>query len=108
MKLHLMPLLVLLALAYPQWTAAAEASARPSRGPLPTTMTPVSSHAPFESGDCNLCHATSDPKQPGPVVKTGVDMCLGCHEEFADVLKRPHVHPPASKAASAATTPTIR
>jgi predicted CXXCH cytochrome family protein len=85
MKFKIMPLLLLLAVAQPLWAAAAEPqpAARPSRGPLPTTVKAVSSHAPFESGDCNLCH--------------GVDMCLGCHEEFAEVLKRPNVHPPARK-----------
>jgi len=67
-----------------------------AQAPVPTQPAPVSSHAPFESGDCSICHASADPKKPGSVVKKGADLCLSCHEEFAGVLKRPHVHAPAT------------
>ena len=66
-----------------------------SLAPLPAKPAPASSHAPFEAGDCKICHQSADPKQPGPVIKKGPALCLGCHEEFAGVLKRPHTHAPA-------------
>jgi predicted CXXCH cytochrome family protein len=65
--------------------------------PLPAQPAPVSSHAPFEAGECTLCHQSADPKKPGPVTKKGPALCLGCHEEFVDVLKRPHKHFPATQ-----------
>jgi predicted CXXCH cytochrome family protein len=76
--------------------AAAQVAAQ-GLAPLPQTPVPVSSHAPFESGDCALCHASTDQKKPGPVKVNGAAACLGCHEEFAGVLKRPHVHAPAAQ-----------
>ena len=64
-----------------------------SLGPL--SAKPVSSHAPFEAGECKICHQGADPKQPGPVVKQPPALCLECHEEFTAVMKRPHTHMPA-------------
>jgi predicted CXXCH cytochrome family protein len=83
--------------------ATPDASARrglPPRAlaPLVATIAPASSHAPFESGDCELCHAKNDPKQPGEVANKGTSLCLGCHEEFNEVLKRPNTHHPARTA----------
>lgn len=65
--------------------------------PLPAQQVPVSSHAPYEAGECKLCHESADPKKPGAVTTKGTGACLGCHEEFAGVLKRAHVHNPARK-----------
>lgn len=97
-------LLVVAALALPFVQTAAQAQAKaalPASGaasplaPLPATPNPVSSHAPFEAGDCKICHQGADPKQPGPLAKKGPALCLDCHEEFNGVLKRPHTHLPA-------------
>ena len=79
----------------PAVVAGTRTAAPGSLAPLPATPTPASSHAPFEAGDCKICHQSADPKQPGPVVKKGPVLCLECHEEFAAVLKRPHTHAPA-------------
>jgi len=70
----------------------------PTGALAPLTGTPVSAHAPFEAGECQLCHANNDPKQPGPVITDVTTLCLGCHEEFPGVLKRAHVHAPAQTA----------
>lgn len=85
-------------------TAAAPLPAQPL-APLPAQPAPVSSHAPFESGDCALCHAGTDPRKPGPVTASGPQACLGCHEEFAGVLARPHVHAPAKQNCTACHNP---
>ena len=65
-------------------------------GPLPPRTAVVSSHAPFEAGDCSLCHKSADPKAPGPVTKASPAVCLECHDEFNAVLKRAHVHAAAA------------
>lgn len=81
----------------PASAAAPKAPARSAVAPLPASPAPASSHAPFEAGDCKVCHQGSDPKNPGPVTKQGTAQCLDCHEEYAAVLKRPHVHAPARR-----------
>ena len=73
--------------------------------PLPAQTAAVSSHAPFEAGDCKICHASADPKQPGAVAKRGTELCLGCHEEFAAVLQRAHTHVPARKSCTKCHNP---
>jgi predicted CXXCH cytochrome family protein len=76
-------------------TASVRTAAPGSLAPLPVKPSPASSHAPFEAGDCKICHQNADPKQPGPVVKKGPGLCIECHEEFAAVMQRPHTHAPA-------------
>ena len=76
-----------------------------SLAPLPVKPAPASSHAPFEAGDCKICHQNADPKQPGPVLKKGPAMCLDCHEEFVGVMKRPHTHAPARAACTSCHNP---
>ena len=63
--------------------------------PLPAGEKVEWSHGPFEAGDCSLCHKSKDPKNPGPIVKPIRELCLSCHEEFEDILKRKFKHPPA-------------
>lgn len=73
--------------------------------PLASKPAPVSSHAPFEAGDCKVCHQGNDPKRPGPLKKATPALCLDCHEEFAGVLKRRHMHAPARTACTACHNP---
>lgn len=93
------PLLAETAAAAKTGAALPAPSVRPagfsSLAPLPATAAATSSHAPFEAGDCKICHQNADPKQPGPVPVKGPALCLGCHEEFDGVMKRPHTHKPA-------------
>jgi len=67
-----------------------------NRGPLPPGQTAAIVHAPFGAGDCESCHKTNDPKNPGPVTKAGNEVCNQCHEEFSDIMKRPYKHPPSA------------
>ncbi len=55
-------------------------------GPLPKGTKAASSHAPFVSGDCALCHRL---KKDQPAPETGDALCLGCHEDA-----RKHTHAP--------------
>ena len=105
-------LILLLAFAFAPaaWAQAGKKSAAPATAgqtpagaawvdsvkPLPDKPAPASSHAPFEAGDCKICHQSADARNPGPVTKKGKELCLDCHEEFTQILARPHVHYPAT------------
>ncbi len=41
------------------------------------------SHAPFDVGECMLCHVGGDTKNPGPIrTASANEICLACHEEI--------------------------
>ncbi|MGE5094355.1 MAG: cytochrome c3 family protein [Betaproteobacteria bacterium] len=73
--------------------------------PLPAQAKPASSHAPYEAGDCSLCHQGADPRQPGAVKGAVNDLCLGCHDEFVAVLKRANTHAPARASCTSCHNP---
>lgn len=75
--------------------AAKPARARPPLAPLGPNEKIAIAHAPYEAGDCSLCHARADAKDPGPVAGKVNDLCFTCHEEFQKILARQHKHPPA-------------
>ena len=85
--------------------APAAPVAKVSLAPLVAGRKAVSSHAPFEAGDCKVCHQGNDPKKPGPLVKSGTAMCLDCHEEFTAILGRKHKHRPAGRDCNACHNP---
>lgn len=66
-------------------------------GPLPAGAKVGWAHAPFQDGDCSLCHERKDAKNPGGIIMPVNELCLSCHEEFASVLQRSHLHKPAKK-----------
>ncbi|HEY7723728.1 MAG TPA: cytochrome c3 family protein [Anaeromyxobacteraceae bacterium] len=66
-------------------------------GPLPANQKVAWSHGPYEAGDCSICHASADPRKPGPVSKPGNELCFGCHEEFQEIMARRYKHPPAQE-----------
>jgi predicted CXXCH cytochrome family protein len=41
----------------------------------------VSTHGPFEAGECKACHAGTNAR-PGKVRVSGNALCFECHEEF--------------------------
>lgn len=64
--------------------------------PIAVIKKPVSVHAPFQDGDCSLCHERKDTKDPGPIIKQQVNaLCLDCHDDFVKVLGRKYGHEPA-------------
>jgi predicted CXXCH cytochrome family protein len=65
--------------------------------PLWTDEKATSAHAPYESGDCSICHHSNDAQNPGPVKAAVNDLCLGCHDDFKETLARKYAHPPSQK-----------
>lgn len=63
--------------------------------PIAEIKKPVSVHAPFQDGDCSLCHERKDSKNPGPVIKQVNALCLDCHDDYTKVLSRKYAHEPA-------------
>ena len=60
--------------------------------PLPAGEKPVASHAPYDAGDCSLCHQSGDVQNPGPVKMAVNELCLGCHEDYKEALARKYGH----------------
>lgn len=47
----------------------------------------VSTHSPFEMGECHICHARNDPANPGPVQRSGAQLCADCHDDLSSMKK---------------------
>ena len=61
--------------------------------PLPPGKDVAWSHAPFEVGQCSLCHERDDPKKPGKVTQSTNELCFGCHEQLKEsVTVRKVIH----------------
>jgi len=65
--------------------------------PVPASDKIVSYHAPYDAGDCSICHRTNDLKNPGPVKAEANELCMGCHDDFKQTLSRKSVHPAAQQ-----------
>jgi len=72
--------------AKPQPAAASTGDTSKLGSNAPVTN-PAWSHAPFESGDCSICHVNKDPKNPGKLTMPVEELCLGCHDQIADLVK---------------------
>lgn len=69
--------------------------------PLPSGTKAAWSHGPFEEGNCGVCHQRKDPKNPGPLLMPGNELCFSCHEEFSALMRdREHKHPAAAQSCS--------
>jgi predicted CXXCH cytochrome family protein len=56
----------------------------------------LSRHAPYEMGQCDICHDSSDKaRTPGSLLKQGNGLCFDCHEDFKATVKG---HPAAKSA----------
>ena len=52
-------------------------------------------HAPYEMGECGICHVSNDPARPGGLTAGVNELCFSCHEIFQDMLGEfANVHPP--------------
>ena len=54
--------------------------------PLAATEKAIATHAPFETGECSLCHQRNDPKSPGHITTPVNEQCLGCHDDYQKLL----------------------
>jgi predicted CXXCH cytochrome family protein len=88
----------------PPGAAAARPARRVSLAPLPAAEA-RSSHAPYEAGDCSLCHVRSSARDPGPTSKRTPALCVDCHGELAAVAQLPVKHPPAVEACTQCHNP---
>lgn len=88
----------LLAAAAAALAAGGAASAQRKLVPLPPEEA-VSTHGPFEMGECGICHDENDKKaSPGRLLKSGADLCFDCHEDFkAQVKGHPKTNSTATK-----------
>ncbi|MDF1564843.1 MAG: cytochrome c3 family protein [Deltaproteobacteria bacterium] len=73
-------------------TPAKKAKPTPAKkfktAPLPAGVEVGWSHAPFEMGECSICHANSDPKNPGPINAKPNELCLNCHEQIGEIMEQ--------------------
>ncbi len=69
-----------------------------STAPLADPSQAVWAHAPFEAGECALCHERSDPADPGAVTQPVDDLCFTCHDQFAEQIHAlANVHAPVAE-----------
>ncbi len=59
-----------------------------SSAPLPEGADIAWSHAPYEMGECGICHTGDDPADPGPVEGSVTELCYGCHEAIEQAMKQ--------------------
>lgn len=94
-------LLLASAAAPPPKAPARTAAARPisKTAPLPAGAGVAWSHSPYEAGDCSICHARNDRKDPGPIAAKSVnELCATCHDEVQAMQKAKVLHPAAEDA----------
>lgn len=73
------------------FAAAGAAGAGQSLAPI-SPDDAVSTHGPFEMGECGICHDPQDKAAPGRLLKSGSALCFDCHEDFkAPVKNHPKV-----------------
>jgi predicted CXXCH cytochrome family protein len=60
--------------------------------PLPASEKIVSNHAPYDAGDCSICHKNNDVQNPGPLKSEVNELCMSCHDNFQKTMSRKYVH----------------
>ncbi|HVP66084.1 MAG TPA: cytochrome c3 family protein [Anaeromyxobacteraceae bacterium] len=100
------PLATLAQRAPPAGVPDREPTAAAAPNPLAPRDGPVaSSHGPYVSGDCAVCHA-EDGKRVGPARKPVNDVCLECHGEFGRAADAKGMrHPAPTRACTACHNP---
>lgn len=59
--------------------------------PLPEGSNIVASHAPFEIGECGLCHQNGGLNGAGPISGEVNELCFGCHEGMRSAMERARI-----------------
>lgn len=79
------------------WAVAGAAEAAKKKGLAPIAPEEaVSTHSPFETGECGFCHAGDQKaRKGGKLLRSANQLCFDCHEDFRAAVK----NHPASKAA---------
>ena len=54
-------------------------------------------HAPVAGGECPSCHNPHSSKNKSLLLKKDNDLCLNCHSDKEEALKKETVHPPAGE-----------
>ncbi len=57
-----------------------------SPAPLENPDDVVWAHAPFEMGECSICHERNDPDDPGDLIAESNVLCADCHDIFDEML----------------------
>jgi predicted CXXCH cytochrome family protein len=77
-----------------------------ANGPLGANETIAWSHAPFEMGECSLCHESNDPNAPGGLVSEVNELCFSCHDMFQEMLAGfENIHSPVGESRTACHNP---
>ena len=50
-------------------------------------------HGPTSAGDCTACHNPHESDNNALTVKDGPELCLTCHFDMQEVMKKKNVHP---------------
>ncbi len=75
-------------------TALAQFSTAPVENPEDVVWV----HAPYEVGECSICHERSDPLDPGLLIAEANTLCSDCHDIFDDMLAGfANIHPPVQE-----------
>lgn len=91
-----------LAVAAGFWVAAGvAAAAQRSLAPLDPGDA-VSTHSPFETGECGFCHAEKKGQKGGKLLRAANELCFDCHEDFRGAVKN---HPKNKGSCTACHTP---
>ena len=47
----------------------------------------VSTHSPFETGECGFCHVEKKGGKGGKLLRAANELCFDCHEDFRGTVK---------------------
>lgn len=83
------------------WVGAGVAAAQRSLAPLAPEEA-VSTHSPFETGECGFCHAEARGHKGGKLLRAANELCFDCHEDFRTAVKN---HPKNKGSCTACHTP---
>jgi len=62
----------------------------------------LSTHSPFESGECGFCHAEKKGRKGGKLLRAANELCFDCHEDFRTAVKN---HPKNKGSCTACHSP---